>query len=322
MKKTLTLSLALLLCICAMSQTNKQIADSIPAPVDGNIELNRAIVPGEVEGLFEGTMEDDEVAPLEEKAEKEAVASPEVRQAAALDRYRNAPYPSAAGPDLIEAYELSERKVELLDEMMAYYEIVGDEASIQVTADKIRTTAKYHPSIMRYQDHLLQAIPDGSILITNGEWDSYPLICRMMDKEKNVLMVNLQLLADPMYRESRLPEKGLSVPSGLNGAIPKDILRELQPSLYLNGLSFRYGQVTSLQDLSEQWTNSLSSELSGETALPVTVARLRLNYLPMLATILRQYEAEGLKDEEKKVKAVIHKICVQAGRPELKKRFK
>lgn len=238
------------------------------------------------------------------------------------------------GAELMTLYESSDNKVELLDEMMQYYHIVGDVEGQVAMADRIRTTGKYHPTVMKYQSDVLSGVADGSVVVVGGEWDTYPLICRSLAAERQITIISLPALSDPHYRNTTLAAQGITAPElgsaaqmvmelietnpdrqiHLGLTLPHDVLSSLQDRLYLHGLTMVADVPLPLEAIWEQWRKDMRSSLMSETLAPTKVARLKMNYLPMLAMLYTSASQMGDESTAAEIATQMDRIGQAAGR--------
>jgi hypothetical protein len=211
-------------------------------------------------------------------------------------------------------------------------------------ADRIRTTGKYHPTVMKYQSDVLSGVADGSVVVVGGEWDTYPLLGKLALEHKDITVVNIQLLSDTKYRSERLKEKGLMVPSNMNNGVAnfiqqlyglnpnhafhlgltvdKAVLKQLKSQLHLAGLSFKLGGMTSAQTVVDTFEDDVNMSFLKRSNAPAEVRKLNLNYLPMLAAVHKKYKEDGDAKKAKDVKVKMTKLAQQAGRSDVLEKLK
>jgi len=256
-----------------------------------------------------------------------------------IESYKNASLKSTMGEPLLRAREMDPDNTDILDELMGYYEIKGDQASMEEIATEMTSKNKYASEIVNYQASVLSNIEANSILITNGEWDTYPSIGLQSTFAKDIVIVNLNLLEDTEYCTDRLTQKGLIVPAYqanqkaqfisaleqqnsdrafyLGLTVDKAILRELKNDLQLAGLTFRYRGKIDPGEMATFWRKHIDKKALEQKAATKTLCDFKLNYLPMMSALKLYHRALGNDNKAAELDRLMRELLAQAGKSQL-----
>jgi len=224
---------------------------------------------------------------------------------------------------LKKAYEIDPTRNETWDDLLGYYEVVGDRENAKKIAVKIKDNSKYEKSIYDYSNNLIASTNGPSIIFTQGELDTYPLlVLKYTEGLKNILPVNLNLLENDSYRQQFLNEIGSNdiqfKPNNLKAFMEKleqkhpnyklylgltvnrKFLDSIKNNLYLSGLVFQFSSsaIANIQICADIFKyNQFSKNYIFNKKLDSPESNdLHRNYLPFLS--LLENRKELLSDKE------------------------
>ncbi len=345
MRTTLTTLTFICLTVWSLGQEHQSVQDTVPVETDVIEVESIQSTPVRLEEISNSSRKKEKLDSYKEaQYEKAAREQLNAQFDKYVTEYQMATQKSESGDALIDALNLKPDDIGVLDELMSYYEIMGDHASMKQTAKKMFASKKYHTDILSYQENVIRSLDAGTVLITNGEWDTYPLLGKLALEHKDITVVNIQLLSDTKYRSERLKEKGLMVPSNMNNGVAnfiqqlyglnpnhafhlgltvdKAVLKQLKSQLHLAGLSFKLGGMTSAQTVVDTFEDDVNMSFLKRSNAPAEVRKLNLNYLPMLAAVHKKYKEDGDAKKAKDVKVKMTKLAQQAGRSDVLEKLK
>ncbi len=90
----------------------------------------------------------------------------------------------------------------------------GDRASERRALRLLLETGFLTPSLLSYNRWMLEYLPEGSLLLTNGDWDTYPAVALQQEEglRTDVAVVNRSLLNVAWYASHLAEHYGLSLP--------------------------------------------------------------------------------------------------------------
>jgi len=110
---------------------------------------------------------------------------------------------------LKNAYAKDPTRQDAWDDMIGYYEITNDVSSARKLAQKIRSSGKYEQSIYDYNKNVVASTTGKSIVITQGELDTYPLlVLKYTTGLQDVVPISFKLLENEEYRRRILQSIG------------------------------------------------------------------------------------------------------------------
>jgi hypothetical protein len=112
-------------------------------------------------------------------------------------------YDTAGGSHLREAHRLAPANKALLSELVALAELSSDPKQKLEYCRKIETQKVYDPLLYHYGRNLLTSVEAGGWLITQGEWDTYPVwVLQSVHRFRtDVTLLQLDLLHQQHYFE-------------------------------------------------------------------------------------------------------------------------
>lgn len=112
---------------------------------------------------------------------------------------------------LQKAQELGPDRVELMDDLMAYYQVVRDKKNITNVAHKWYESNDISEGVYAWCYNMLQSVDDNAILITVGDNDTYPawILQEVHGIKPNVSIMNASLIMVKDYQIKFFKELGI-----------------------------------------------------------------------------------------------------------------
>lgn len=257
------------------------------------------------------------------------------------------------GTELMKAYLLDPNRKELFKELAVYFAWNGDQDNFTNTLKKWSASGDIPQNLMDYGYNLLNTVAQNGVLITDGEYDTYPLWIwqTVKNHRKDVLVVNIDLLKNEEYKNRFCQANGL-VCSGAafnkteflqnmlrnNGGkafyisytVNPSLLENLYPNLYNEGIAYRYSTDASYnyqQRLVNNWelvykTDYLQQTASGNDQFPgYRMQQLNLNYVSSGLELYDVYSQRGDKDKAGKLYTLLLKLAKAAGKESVVKSY-
>jgi hypothetical protein len=232
---------------------------------------------------------------------------------------------------LLAAYRLNPKNVLLYPEMVLHYEIEGQLTQRNTVLNRIdnigNNTALYKFSVAQ-----LKTLPKGSVIFTNGTYDTYALLKASNALQKDIKVISLSLLRNEFYRKTILKRYQLKSPvynakkftkyfqSVLNSnsslgdlylsaTISGEILKPIAGTIYHTGFAYQYSK-NKVYNISALYGNLM--QLQESNLLGAQQNELLKNMLPAYILLYRHYKT---KDEEvaKKVYYKAKSLAQKAG---------
>ncbi len=136
----------------------------------------------------------------------------------------------------------------------------GDRASERRALRLLLETGFLTPPLLSYNRWMLEYLPEGSLLLTNGDWDTYPAVALQQERalRTDVAVVNRSLLNTAWYARYLAERYGLSLP------FTADEIEALKPEIDSSGQV-----VTISTKIFRGW---LERSASGEFRRPIAVS--------------------------------------------------
>ena len=111
-----------------------------------------------------------------------------------------------------KAFAMNPKRTEVYPDLLTYYVLKDNRKEIKKYSDIWFNANDYSPNILNFGYNILASCEDNSVLITNGDNDTYPLIIvqNAMNFRRDVNVLNIYLLKQKNYRDkvfSRLKVK-------------------------------------------------------------------------------------------------------------------
>ena len=211
------------------------------------------------------------------------------------------------GHFILKAYVLAPYDKSIWEEVMEYYGIIGDDASVKVMADKIEKAGLIPDRILDFHKLLVSQVQTGSVVLSHGEWDTAALQIAIAAKNKKVSVINIHWLREQAFLDDALSRYNLARPIKKERAsdLIKDLINKnsnvnihltlsqnhsllegLGDRLKLEGLAFRIDGEAQAEQLQIQCWKELKSKLPfKDMSSDSRVTRFELNYLPILSSM-------------------------------------
>lgn len=243
---------------------------------------------------------------------------------------------------LAKAYEINPKATELFDQFVSYYELTGDAVRKTDWCKKLNESGEIPKEIMEFAYNLLVSLDENAVIITHGEMDSHSSFIwqTVKNHRKDVLILYMDLLEKPEYREKKFRELGINVtaspytnkaafvaeflqksslkrPSYLATTVAPDLIRPIQSKLFLTGLAFKYSEkgFDNLPVIAENWEKKFrKEELAKKIAQGSVSAKINMNYVPGLLLLRDYLLSKGLNDKAKATEELALKIGSEGGK--------
>lgn len=247
---------------------------------------------------------------------------------------------------LQKAYELNPGYVELYNQFIAYYELTGNIAKKSEFCKKLYNSNEFSPAVMEYAYNMLQSLDKNAILITHGEYDTYPawILQYLKHTRSDVTILYLDLLEKDSYRKTKLSELGINVnstpasgkaaflkeiaskshqPVYFANTVSPEILKSLTQQLFLTGLAFKYSEtpIDNLTTLMHIWESNFKKEWIKKVTNGSSEAQLYNNYLPMMILLKEHYEKINQTNKANEISEIAIKIAAAGGKEHQLKLF-
>lgn len=248
-------------------------------------------------------------------------------------------YDTAAGSHLREAHRLAPANKALLSELVALSELSSDASQKLEYCRKIERQQVYDPLLYHYGRNLLNSVEKGGWLITQGEWDTYPLwVLQTVHRVRtDVTLLQLDLLQQRHYFDRIMaPFKLKKGAYNRFVANPSALIKELAATDKPVYLSLTADRILITQNASILFTTGLAMKLSIKPFdnLPVLAANWKLfnlqnlpatttdqalhkmlgNYIMPMALLHQQAISEGRAQEAETLKQLMSGLAKNAGK--------
>ncbi len=266
----------------------------------------------------------------------------------------HAGFSSEATQYLTKAYELKPDHAGSYGLLLMASEFHGDKDKREFFGKKMQEAGMLSASLLNYSYNVLMSIDQGSILFTEGENTSLPLLA-LQDVWKvrtDVTVLNLDMILYSDYRKSKFNEANLAMGTIsdrdpnfkqlLCAALPvenpgrkfyyaltlgKENITSLKDQLYVVGLASRLSQtrvdnISIIQENLEKrfLLDYLSVDFNGTSQFD-TGTILSANYLVPFLLLYEHYEKSGEKDKQVELGEMIYRIAANTNKKELVNNF-
>ena len=254
-------------------------------------------------------------------------------------KYWQNPISASRYKDLFRAYEIDPSRKESCDGLINYFERHRNLEKVKEHCRRWLDSGDYSPHLLYWNYNALMSVEPNSILITQGDNDTYPIMLLQHVKgiQPGVKMANIHLLVgwedyrSKIFREWGIPELQIdpemspieqhvtlashlfehaSEPVYLGIAISSGLRDWFKDSLYLTGLAFKYSpdpfeNVIRLRKNFEFrfLTDHLLYDFFPDESTSVA-RQMNLNYLPTLLTLYKDYTKQGEAAKAARVKTL------------------
>ncbi|MEM8584071.1 MAG: SUMF1/EgtB/PvdO family nonheme iron enzyme [Bacteroidota bacterium] len=249
-------------------------------------------------------------------------------------------------PYLLKAHAAEPERYEAYPALITYYTLIGQIEKRSELLVKMHRAEPIPAGVMDYNYNQLVGCPEGAILLTVGDADTYPswLLQTGFGFRSDIEVLNLSLLLmDEAHRRRTLTRLGLEVETSASEMSAVDLIRALvsedralmlavsgrpyyqelaSERMFLTGLTFQYSDspIDNLSLLHENYTQNWRTEtvfnpLSSDAGQQVA-DELGQNYLPALLE-LRQYHLDRFDDRSSfvaaEIEAQIRRLALRSG---------
>jgi hypothetical protein len=231
--------------------------------------------------------------------------------------------------DMFKAYELGPDRPEILDELVAYYEIQRDTQNSGKICRKWFESRDISQGILNWNYNVLASLDSNSILITNGDNDTYPawVLQYVQNFRTDIIVLNINLFLIERYRDKLLKEKNIKTfapdtsakdYSHYMGSILKQLVKnsngrsvyfsftlnpgfyeDIKDKTYMTGLAFKYSEkdFDNMAYLINNYENNwlldyLKIDFTNDLSISV-VNQINTNYLPVFSKLFNHYRLSG-----------------------------
>ena len=242
-----------------------------------------------------------------------------------------------------QAYQLQPRDGDLLRQLIANKLISGEKLKAAKYAAEWQATGQASIAYFNYAYNVLQSVAQNCVLITNGEFDTYPVLMQQNKSIRtDVGILNLALVKKSANRARLFRNLGLKLPNNdsvsdfnaeyirriaaanpdkkiyLAATVSGKMLTDLQNELYVTGLAFRFSStepVDNLVFLRDNIGSKMNASYYAAAAFDSPqITRLKMNYVLPLAVAARQYEIAGNSTKAEALRSAARKIGTANGK--------
>lgn len=267
--------------------------------------------------------------------------------------YINSKRDLSKGSELMKAYLLDPGRKEIYKELAVYFTLKGDKDNLENTLKKWNTIGDMPQSLKDYGYNLLNTVPQNAILITDGEYDTYPLwiLQTVQGHRADVKILNIDLVQNQEYRNricqsfslncsGYSDNKALFIQNLVAGnpaqtfyfsyTVNAAYLTGIESNLYNEGLAYRYNSnpgYNYIQRLRNNWelvykTGYLDKPIQGNEQFTANrMQLLNLNYVASGLELYDIYMAGGEKEKADKLYLLLEKLAEDAGKKEVVKSY-
>jgi formylglycine-generating enzyme required for sulfatase activity len=255
---------------------------------------------------------------------------------------------------LTQAYEMKPEHSGSYGLLMLASEFQGDKNARLFYAKKMHEAGILSASLLSYSYNVLMSVESGSVLFTEGDNTTLPLLALqdVWNVRQDVTVLNLDMIIYPDYRKSKLVDAGLVLPiitetnpdfkQLICAALPvenssrkfyyaltlsKENISDLKDQLYVVGLASqlsatRIDNITLIKDNLEKrfLLDYLAVDFNGTSQFD-TGNVLSSNYLVPLLLLYEHYEKIGEKERQTEISALVYKIAASTNKQDLVSNF-
>jgi hypothetical protein len=240
--------------------------------------------------------------------------------------------------DMFKAYELGPDRSEIFDELITYYEIQRDTVNSRKICRKWFDSRDISPGILNWNYNVLASLDSNSILVTNGDNDTYPawVLQYVQNVRKDILLLNINLIMIERYRDKLFSEKNIksfepdtSIKDGFSmmKVILKHLVKnsngmnvyfsftlnpvlyeDIKDKTYMTGLAFKYSEkdFDNMAYLMRNYENNwlldyLKADFTNDLSVSV-INQINTNYLPVFAKLYNHFKLSGKEESMDYVK--------------------
>lgn len=252
------------------------------------------------------------------------------------NNYRNQRHNTDYYSHLELAYDLQPDNPDTYDEFVAYGELINDKTLKKEFSNKLLEANVYSNAVLEYNFNTLNSCSANSILLTNGNEDTYPAWIQqeVFDISTDVQLVNIDLLYSADYCAAVFEEIGVEPmeitrttdpidiyehildevrdkDTYLALTAPPEVLKKYHKSLFLTGLAMRYDPDGEFQNLPELHTNWQARFRKEHMRKPDPINK---NYVMLLAILNDYYDDIGNIAARDEVRSLLRILVPQTGK--------
>lgn len=256
--------------------------------------------------------------------------------------------------NLNKAYEMKPEHSGSYGLLMLASEFQGNEEGRKFYAKKMHEAGILSASLLSYSYNVLMSVESGSVLFTEGDNTTLPLLALqdVWNVRSDVTVLNLDMISYPDYRKSKLVDAGLVLPTITEtnpdfkqlicAALPvenstrkfyyaltlsKENISDLKEQLYVVGLASQISQtridnISLIKDNLEKrfFLDYLAVDFNGASQFDAGNV-LSSNYLVPLLLLYEHYEKNGEKEKQAELSALVYKIASNTNKEDLVSNF-
>jgi hypothetical protein len=240
--------------------------------------------------------------------------------------------------DMFKAYELGPDRPEIFDELVTYYEIQRDTVNEGKICRKWFDSRDISPGILNWNYNVLASLDPNSILLTNGDNDTYPIwvLQYVQGFRKDIIVLNINLIMIERYRDKLFSEKniksfkpdtsikdGFSIMKGILQHLVKNsngmnvyfsftlnpvLYEDIKDKTYMTGLAFKYSEkdfdnmAYLIRNYENNWLlDYLKADFTNDLSVSV-INQINTNYLPVFAKLYNHFNLSGKEESMDYVK--------------------
>lgn len=249
------------------------------------------------------------------------------------------------GTELMKAYLIEPNRKEIYKELAVYFVLKGDNDNLDKTLKKWNSLNEIPQSLKDYSYNLLNTIPQNGILITDGEYDTYPLwiLQSAEGHRKDVKILNLNIIENNDYRKRICLSYGLTCSDNVKNkssfvlqlvqnntdksfyfsyTVDQPTLALIENNLYNEGLAYRFHKTPydNSTRLKNNWeliykTDYLNGNIRGNDSFSNDkINSLHLNYVSSGLELYDIYKETGEINKANKLYQILLKLAKNAGK--------
>ncbi|MEQ1585054.1 MAG: SUMF1/EgtB/PvdO family nonheme iron enzyme [Cyclobacteriaceae bacterium] len=266
----------------------------------------------------------------------------------------HAGFGTGATNSLTKAYELKPEHSGSYGLLMLASEFQGNQKNRKFYAKKMHEAGILSTSLLSYSYNVLMSVEPGSVLFTEGDNTTLPLLALqdVWNVRPDVTVLNLDMISYPDYRKSKLVGAGLLLP-GITESNPdfkqlicaalpventtrkfyyaltlsKENISDLKDQLYVVGLASqlsttRIDNIALIKDNLEKrfLLDYLAVNFNGASQFD-TGNVLSSNYLVPLLLLYEHYGKNGEKEKQTELSTLVYKIAASTNKEDLVNNF-
>lgn len=249
---------------------------------------------------------------------------------------------------LLQAHEVAPNRTECYHDLITYHELNGRQDEVKYFSEKLFEAGDFPPALLAWNYNLLASVEPGSILLTHGDNETYPVWALQLVKgiRPDVKLLNVNLLMHPDYQQRAFQQLGLEpldfnptaeyfhryeavvrhlvehakMPVYLSVTLPSEVRELFGEQLFLTGLTLKYAAQSfdNVAFLKNNFENKLLRDYLRVDFNPDSVSsvmsQMNLAYLPALMVLHEHYSAANELAEAGDLEVIMRQIAKKGGR--------